>query len=71
MLFFTFGISEAQINKLHFVFVQHRQNVFSGHTYSPGLVMVVVVTKSSILQKIGRVAVKKIKRNLCQLLNCP
>ncbi len=32
VLFFTFGISEAQINKLHFMFVQHRQNVFSGHT---------------------------------------
>ena len=32
MMFFTFGIGEAQIDKLHFVFVQHRQNVFSGHT---------------------------------------
>jgi len=32
VLFFTFGIGEAQINKLHFMFVQHRQNVFSGHT---------------------------------------
>ncbi len=32
MLLFTFGISEAQIDKLHFMFVQHRQNVFSGHT---------------------------------------
>ena len=32
VLFFTFGIGEAQINKLHFVLVQHRQYVFSGHT---------------------------------------
>ena len=32
VLFFTFGIGEAQIDKLHFVLVQHRQNVFSGHT---------------------------------------
>ncbi|XPE25592.1 hypothetical protein ACNKHM_11460 [Shigella sonnei] len=31
VLFFTFGIGEAQINKLHFVLVQHRQYVFSGH----------------------------------------
>ena len=29
VLFFTFSIGEAQINKLHFMFVQHRQNVFS------------------------------------------
>ena len=32
VLFFTFGIGEAQIDKLHFMLVQHRQNVFSGHT---------------------------------------
>ena len=32
VLFFTFGIGEAQINKLHFMLIQHRQNVFSGHT---------------------------------------
>ena len=32
VLFFTFGVGEAEINKLHFMFVQHRQNVFSGHT---------------------------------------
>ncbi|CCJ90552.1 Glutamine synthetase (glnA) gene and ORF1 [Cronobacter turicensis 564] len=32
VLFFTFSISEAQIHKLHFMFIQHRQNVFSGHT---------------------------------------
>ncbi len=32
VLFFAFSIGEAQINKLYFMFVQHRQNVFSGHT---------------------------------------
>lgn len=32
VLLFTFSIGEAQINKLHFMFIQHRQNVFSGHT---------------------------------------
>ena len=32
VLLFTFSVGEAQINKLDFVLVQHRQNVFSGHT---------------------------------------
>lgn len=51
VLFFAFGIGEAQIDKLHFVLVQHRQNVFSGHTCTlpDWSWSVVVVTRSSIL----------------------
>jgi hypothetical protein len=32
VLFFTFGIGKTQVNKLNFMLVHHRENVFSGHT---------------------------------------
>ncbi len=46
---FAFGIGEAQIDKLHFVLVQHRQNVQRISFVSPpGLVMVVVVVTRNL-----------------------
>ncbi|MNH12775.1 hypothetical protein D3C79_723260 [compost metagenome] len=32
VLFFTLGVSETQVYEFHFMLIQHRQNVFSGHT---------------------------------------
>lgn len=57
MLFFTFSIGEAQINKLHFVLVQHRQYVFSGHTLT--LWIGHGRRGNEICNYFGRVAVKR------------
>ncbi len=32
VLFLTLGVSETQVYEFHFMLIQHRQNVFSGHT---------------------------------------